>query len=688
MPCEVNKRSMFVVLAIFAIAAATVSCSMGGMHDSAKPGTTFGKIYVDTPEVYSRERLVNDRFEQDAWLRKKLSEEPKQGVQAGSTASRQSSGSLVISAGRSINPGAAKDGVNGSVEKPSAMQLSEDTPIEQFHDALTYREEVRNELLENQLDDRHDIAGNTLYRLKFDVSVIPEHDTSAYAIVEATISGPSLTSSRKVAELRPELLRNVFREHFSGSDDEDIAYIKHVLVPVEEMEEETYSMLREVYEEWVEIQVEKFESGMKRAIEKRQAKAAREMITMIRYGALQAYFDFSDEEMGELIDDISDEELLLGIEDIHKDLSLDGQPMLKKRPLTPGGHECDDEGPDCEGYKEKLIASGFNRVWFDFIQVKSYEENGDLYEMVASAPVLDLGFANFANDLLELSGKSVYTYAVTPKERVQRIAGETRALQNLGLGLEGAAGVVDGQLGYSERTAAQANAIARQPLIVGYSDSPDNPETAIMGWLIGPRFKLPASPGEAVSFRHVPIQHSLTSIVSVPYWWKELKLVTKTYWLDERGNRYSQTGVPLDDHAYKMLVGEETIVKLPYDTQGIENLLLGRRQGPQVINTADEDPQMMACAKGSVIIRGSELWRSTTVTLGAQRADEIMVLPNMNGIIATFNVVQPPPGLETSKSLKLTVWTSGGEADAGQVTVVRSEAVAGPEGGCEQIGGV
>ena len=33
------------------------------------PGKTTGEIYVDSPEVYTRERLVNDRLEQEAWLR-------------------------------------------------------------------------------------------------------------------------------------------------------------------------------------------------------------------------------------------------------------------------------------------------------------------------------------------------------------------------------------------------------------------------------------------------------------------------------------------------------------------------------------------------------------------------------------------------------------------------------------------
>src|SRR5688572_26256318 len=37
--------------------------------------TSLGRIFVDTPEVYTRERLVNDRFLQDAWLSRELERE-------------------------------------------------------------------------------------------------------------------------------------------------------------------------------------------------------------------------------------------------------------------------------------------------------------------------------------------------------------------------------------------------------------------------------------------------------------------------------------------------------------------------------------------------------------------------------------------------------------------------------------
>jgi len=50
-----------------------------------------GQIFVHGPQVYTRERLVNDRYQEDSWLNKMLEESPDQ--KFGYTAAR---GSVVI----------------------------------------------------------------------------------------------------------------------------------------------------------------------------------------------------------------------------------------------------------------------------------------------------------------------------------------------------------------------------------------------------------------------------------------------------------------------------------------------------------------------------------------------------------------------------------------------------------------
>ncbi len=65
-----------------------------------------------------------------------------------------------------------------------------------------------------------------------------------------------------------------------------------------------------------------------------------------------------------------------------------------------------------------------------------------------------------------------------------------------------------------------------------------------------------------------------------------------------------------------------------------------------------------------LLIEGGDLWRSTMVTLGSQRASEILVLPNMRGIVATFERIERPsiPARRgrCQTEVPIRVWTSEG----------------------------
>jgi hypothetical protein len=63
-----------------------------------------------------------------------------------------------------------------------------------------------------------------------------------------------------------------------------------------------------------------------------------------------------------------------------------------------------------------------------------------------------------------------------------------------------------------------------------------------------------------------------------------------------------------------------------------------------------------------LILTGGRLWRSTEVTLGAQTANEIVVLPNMEGIIAKFKCIKPqqPLNSRSDQNVDIRVWTSEG----------------------------
>jgi len=190
---------------------------------------TYGTIWIDSPEVYTRERLVNDRLLQDAWLRARLpGREPGTyaGVQLSSTrmttdvsygrteparspaeampptkalpsgaveaASREKPAPEPPSARQSA--GAAATAPPPPAQPPQAPQGAAVSGRDNLAAELDYRDYVRDLLIENQLDDRHDLSGNSLYKLKFDATVIPGSNTQATAQITVKLRPPELTT--------------------------------------------------------------------------------------------------------------------------------------------------------------------------------------------------------------------------------------------------------------------------------------------------------------------------------------------------------------------------------------------------------------------------------------------------------------------------------------------------------------
>lgn len=617
--------------------SAILGCATDFQPTTSGPGTTFGRIYVDTPEVYSRERLVNDRFRQDEWLRKKLNENPEQGLQGSmASSSRQDTTvGLALSFPQAPSPGDTQspdspetpEPINSpkpptptkhKLEKSAALQDPSDTPIAQLRDAMAYREEVRNEILENQLDDRHDINGNTLYRLKFDATVVPENDTSAYAMIEVTIKGPSDSSSKTGKSAGPGII-----EMQQGQQEQRRSSGVHLpdwewAAYVPGLDKSTLRFYTEAYANWVrDINVSLYSKDD------------------LLYGPLQGYFEVNE----------------------------------GKRPLEVS------EKKHCARYKSDTER---DTAWKELVALNVYPEylergtygsvvtDGDYEERTTYQQVCVLtGLANFIYDIQD-NASAIYTYAITPKERVQRVYGDSLAAGRVGVAINAEQAGVGAALAHSNAREARANAIMRQPQLVGYSPGGLGSGKATMGWLVGPRYKISTDTGGQVSFRHVPTQHTLTGIISVPSWWTEMKLITKTYWLDENGAEFSENGKALID-GVAAEKGDEVTIYLPGDLISVASVLDPERREPKVDQSATIPDQLIACEPGSVIIRGSQLWRSTVVTLGAQQANSISVLPSMKGIIATFDNVRPSSsGKET-----LYLWTSEGEASAGDISVGR-----------------
>jgi hypothetical protein len=89
-----------------------------------------------------------------------------------------------------------ESGSGGDAAKPGSQDPRHpgpDAPLQlpfdqEFRIRSGVRDTIRQLLLENMLDDRHDLTGNSIYGLKFDTTVIPGVNTHKRAFVRVSVA--------------------------------------------------------------------------------------------------------------------------------------------------------------------------------------------------------------------------------------------------------------------------------------------------------------------------------------------------------------------------------------------------------------------------------------------------------------------------------------------------------------------
>jgi len=167
------------VLLLVAVVAVALHV-LGALSLPFWPFTTAGgSIHVDSPEVYTRERLVNDRYEQDYWLREQL-RLLNQVTPGDLAAGRLFTGARIDIGDR---PAGGDDGAS-----PAGDVNVDRLDFRDRYEVLSgIRDMLRQQILENMLDDRHDLTANSVYGLKFDTTVIPGKNTYRRAFVEVEL---------------------------------------------------------------------------------------------------------------------------------------------------------------------------------------------------------------------------------------------------------------------------------------------------------------------------------------------------------------------------------------------------------------------------------------------------------------------------------------------------------------------
>lgn len=634
------------------------------------PGNSFGTIIVDSPEIYTRERLVNDRFREDAWLKstlenlKKLSEE-KFGFQGVSRAllSDKTTMELDFDASGQISRSQVSEtqaesegGKTKARDEPERGHSPQNDTLQpraqlrdDFRQLLDIRDAIRKEIIENQLDDRHDIGVNTLYNFKFDVTtIVPGNDTSAWAKIQIKIHKSKrqefvdalIERYKEWIDYLEALVNEEFRkralkvnskptEH--GFTEDEIEEMKNDLLeylfrnanlfPESKLPEEDQKKIAAIVEQLTTPDQEPIDKQFNPIIARLlhedflQFKIQSRLQAMSWLVARWVIFDL---------------------------LERPGLNRFVTTNVTPVGEEnlCiaveTNRGPS-------TIQEGFE---FEAQQV-------DKAEIDKTS-----GYVEFLRVFLNKEYE-IFTYSVSPKQSVERVSDAAAyersyaLLSSLVASQEPAN--VKAALKLLREQNADIRAIRRNAVIVGFADHhqeqpqehQEQPQEGVFGWLIGPRFQV-SDDGTGFQYRHVPTQNALSVLVSLPSVWNEVDIEVQTSWLREDGSEHHKRSysypVPLPADVDKLT---EAVATAEYGTGGSK---------PQLIKDQMSDIHLTVGEPAQVLIRGQNLWRSTVVTIGSQASDRITVLPNMEGIIAHFNEFLKP---STEKPM-VRVWTSTG----------------------------
>lgn len=288
------------------------------------------------------------------------------------------------------------------------------------------------------------------------------------------------------------------------------------------------------------------------------------------------------------------------------------------------------------------------------------------------------GLTRFQRELRRAES-SMYALRVQPQELAQNISAVAAREQVLSFmaGLSALIPSIGGGVGasseYVKRLQDRHSGINRSPLLVGFGQGDQS-----FGWVAGPKFFIKDGQGD---YLHAPVRHTCTAAIVVPAWLQTVGIRARYRWLDRRGRPVGgfrscfgggdgddmiQVGLPMPNSAAADIT--RSLVSHNISVLGFTYHL--SRLLPGIATPSPDDPQYARIGDSlDLLVIGDNLWRSPTVFLEGQQADNVSVLPDMRGLIAHWDKVADFPQLDPDDKKKqvladLTVSTSQGTAYA------------------------
>lgn len=497
----------------------------------------------------------------------------------------------------------------GGITKPTlpepssaAITRAQPTNKEIFEDETAYRDLVSSRVKERQLDDTHDLSGATIYEFKFDVALAPGDSTRRYALISFQVPRPE--------SVKPEeLLFSSWTETVEHDiNAESLRYQRRV--QANQLSDDQFLW---AYNELTTAKVQAHAPSLKEVLK----------------------------ALGEFI----------GLDPVTRANLLKDPTNTENLKLAMA----------------KAVQSKYNKLLGKFIEVQDPAEQpieAQRYYVMRVSPGLK-GEDEFVRQVNDINDNfRPFVANIEPKEYAQNISdvAAREALTNLILSLgatlpQGLS--LNNYTQYVKDSQTLLSAIKRQPLAIGYTH-----QGPTFGWLIGPKFTI--EKGTAV-FLHTAARYTFTVSLVLPAWWNWVFITGTNAWIDENGNVTAQSELWPKDWK----CGPEpqigcVKIRLPQRYSALTAALIGQStrlsRSPELfVERTDKIVVRADSGTQSILVRGLELWRNPEVLIGSQRADKVELLPDMEGLIATFNKVSMPPRQnQSAPTVDLMVATSFG----------------------------
>jgi septal ring factor EnvC (AmiA/AmiB activator) len=628
--------------------------------EKTAPAISGGAIMVDSPEVFTRQRLLDQHQQEVEWLSQKLNEYTPggyQGIRDVRILATETQIALAeikhdvaelekevenleeeISEKQEETQQKAKEqpSEKSSAEPtvPPAGLLSpqmvakteaELTHIETVRDEMAYRQMIHAALSAIEVNDTNELMGYTLYTLKFDVTIVPGTNTNSLGEVSLKLGWGSEISEFFFEKWRMNLQQIMENDAFilqrrwitGNLTNKEKIYLHRGATQLIKTEQQKTSRLQQKIQSLEEqrrqltaeiraneAQLDKIEQEIKAIDEQISSlpdkKSSIKRINLNRKkSSAKRKFKKIENNIAEL--KVKESEVGQNLRQLSKAIGNRETETKKIFKFTA------DVARENFGINEnnqlilsEIIGNRYKKYLSEIITF--LEPHRVIIDGIPSYfPEIDVNSpAKIEKKQREILAAKLQQLKLEPYIHSIEPKEYVQNLSNTMAKEENISG------GSKKRFQTIVQSVQRRPLAVGYTKGKNE-----FGWILGPKIHITRK-GE-FTLRHTPVQHSFQVTIVVPAWVDAISLTGKYFWLDDDG----QTGTESD------LWKEKMDVRLPADPSVITSVLVKDQSRYKPIISSpwrshDKDNKILVHAgeETTLLIRGWDLWRSPKVFIG------------------------------------------------------------------------